>query len=225
MQWDNYAFLPAPAVHFPMEVINGNQLEGTYRGTIEGSGVGLLPGKINQAIAIRSNSYIQYGQRQHECYHNPDMCDTGLTYAMWLRLAPSQPATDTIVLNTGAAKAGPNGICVRYKVGVSLLIIKINSGLTVNFNVPIVESGVWFHLVFTWREQGQIHAYVNGCPADYDVFVTPRTASIGNPHDFTIGRHPDLAGNLKSTVMRIDELRIWYQRFESDQVWALYGET
>ena len=77
--YDIVGHCSAPTAHFSMEVINGNQLEGTYQGTIEGSGVGLVTGKINQAIAIRSNSYIQYGQHQHDCYHNPDMCDTGLT--------------------------------------------------------------------------------------------------------------------------------------------------
>ena len=48
------------------------------------------------------------------------------------------------------------------------------------------------------------------------------TAEVNQVHPFTIGRHPDIS---KSSNMRIDELRVWYQPLTADDVWTIYVKT
>ena len=151
-----------------------------------------------------------------------DMCSTGLTYAMWLWFALSQAVTDTTILSAGGVRTDPNRVGVRYFANSCFSHIRIISGLVWKSNIPLVESRVWFHLFFIWRQQNPIRSYVNGCSADHDIFEIPRTSAENKEHNFTIGRCPDLPGNPKTIATRIDELRIWHQRFESNQVWTFY---
>ena len=157
-----------------MYVIDGNTVEGIYQGIIMGNGTEQVSGKINQAISISPSSYIQYEPHQNKCYHNPDVCDMGLTYAMWLWLAPSQSQRDTMILNTGAANLRANGVCVRYDNVAGTLMIQIYNRQNCSTRFCLVESGTWFYLVFSWSEQDSIHCCVNGCSADSNVHIRPQ---------------------------------------------------
>ena len=203
-----------------MDVITGSTVEGAYQGTITGDNVGLVKGKVDQALQVQSDSYVTFGQRQSECYHNVDMCDTGLTYAMWIWLAHNHANFRVMMIHSGGATVQSKGIALKYNENTQSLIIRIQSSLTYHNFHSKVDTGIWFHLAFTWSEEDSVRGYINGCLVDKTPSVSARSTSVSKSFPFTIGQTPVI--NEPSANMNIDELQIWYELLSAEQVWAIY---
>ena len=201
-----------------MDVIAGNMVDGAYQGTIVGKSVDLVEGKTDQALRVKSDSHVDYGERKGQCYHNVDLCGAGLTYAMWLWLENSQTSSRVTVLNSGGARSTSKGILVRYTPDNHKLIVRVQSESSKRFLIALVDAEVWFHVVFTWSEYGPVHLYFNGCPADESQSGSARPDPVTEYFPFTVGS----VGTDPSANMLIDALQIWYTRLSAEQIWAIY---
>ena len=88
-------------------------LLGSLNGNMTG-GVSLVPGWAGNAVYMNDNTgLVDLGFHQSQCFHNPDVCTDGVTFAMWIKR--DHGADTGYVVNTGAWYYIPKGnhyVCV-----------------------------------------------------------------------------------------------------------------
>ena len=149
VSWYYYLLLGPTDVFLPMDVINTNTIPGTFVGHVEGASV-LSPvrGVIGTAVQLFESTYINYGQSHSgTCFHNPDECNSGITFSMWLWLElafkkeiimKSKPATPMFI-----------GYRLLYHPDEHTLRINIATNSTIYRNELFIDPHRWFYLSFT----------------------------------------------------------------------------
>ena len=109
-----------PDVWFPMDEVRGNKLQGTVEGTVIGNAP-LVPGQVEQAMSFDGRTqYVDYGYRNTACFSNPDMCDNGVTYSMWIMRLPH--GSQSNVLGSGGWQPDSVGYALILKPSGQMIL-------------------------------------------------------------------------------------------------------
>ena len=215
--------IPEPVLYLPMDVIDGNKIQGSIDGTVR-NGASLVAGKIDNAIFTNGISqYLDYGMHESECFYNQDACAKGVTFALWFK-AHSDVVTFTAI-DTGATSRNSRGVYLRYFKTRDLKIsIKWDQKYDY-YKVPGVPPLTWIHVAFTWDRQSGIRGFINGCDADATgskgyAWRAPRNDAIRRTYKFTVGAGID--GSFEPGEMSLDELMAWNSVLEPAEIWQLF---
>ena len=144
-----------------MDIIRGGDIIGSINGTIRG-GVSLVPGKHGSALFLNGiDGRVYYGMHLNECFHLPEMCTTGSTFAYWLRY--KTPDIETTVFDSGGVWVSSHGYAVRVMYdGEVIVSVKdiayYYSGRAFNY-----DPDIWLFIVHTWSPSSGIVLYLNVC--------------------------------------------------------------
>ena len=80
-----WLFPTVPSLSLPMDDVIDNILIGTKNGTTI-SGAALVAGQVGNGIYLGNHtSLVDYGIHLSDCFYDPDVCDAGVTFAIWIR--------------------------------------------------------------------------------------------------------------------------------------------
>ena len=218
------AFVSVPQLLLPMDfVINGGVLLGSIDGVLHG-GASVIPGQFGSALKLNGNNqYVDYGLHLDKCYHNPDKCSDGMTFALWL----NAHAYNIVIMDTGGMDTYSVGYWLLITSGRSIKISIKNESMYNQYEAPDFPLNEWIHIVFTWTPSntGLIHLYINSCGVDATnekghAVNLARFRPINNIHKFSIGSGFD--GSRLFANADIDELIFWNQDLGPFEVWQLY---
>ena len=207
-----------------MENIIGRTVEGSLPGTVVGA-PSLTTGIAGNALYLGgSGKYVDLGAHPGKCFSDPEACDDGITFSLWLLVHSGWTGT---VFDNGEHGTGSQGYFMRRTGrgtgGTMMVNVKTNL-LIETYRGPIIPYAEWKHIVFTWSRGNGIRGYMNGCDADPDgrhgyYQYRARTDSFTVVNKFFLGRNTQLGqyGN-----QNIDEFYIWQEVLQPDQVWQLF---
>ena len=207
-----------------MENSIGRTLEGSLPGTVVGA-PSLTTGIAGNALYLGgSGKYVDLGAHPGKCFSDPEACDDGITFSLWLLVHSGWTGT---VFDNGGHGTGSQGYFMRRTGrgtgGTMMVNVKTNL-LIETYRGPIIPYAEWKHIVFTWSRGNGIRGYMNGCDADPDgrhgyYQYRTRTDSFTVVNKFFLGRNTQLGqyGN-----QNIDEFYIWQEVLQPDQVWQLF---
>ena len=212
----------APKLLLPMDITDNGVLLGDIPGTLHG-GASTIPGKVGWALHTNGNNqYVDYGVHLDRCFHNPDKCNGGITFALWLNVH----AYDSVILDTGAISSESFGYYIAITPRHSIKISVKDASTYHQYEAPQFPLNEWVYLVFTWPSNGGlIHLYINGCDAD---------ATNGKGYAYNLARFQDInkqirfrvgAGGIaavSSANADIDELLFWDKVLQPLEVWQLF---
>ena len=95
-----------------MDEVIGNVVQGSITGTMT-FGATLVSAQIGHGLYTDGNTgHVNYGNHYTECYHIPDMCVQGVTFALWIKRGGG---TGTgIVLYTGGYEYVSKGMKIFH---------------------------------------------------------------------------------------------------------------
>ena len=205
-----------------MDVAVNGLLLGDIPGTLHG-GASTIPGKVGSALHIRGNhQYVDYGLHLDKCYHDPDKCSGGITFALWLNVH----AYDSVILDTGAKHAQSFDYFILINSDHSIKISVKDTSMYHQYIAPEFPLNEWVHLVFTWPSNaGLIHLYFNGCDADATngkgyAYNLARYKSITWQRRITLGVGPDVF--MSYANVDVDEVIFWERALNPLEAWQLY---
>ena len=103
-----------------MDMKRGGNVTGSINGMMQG-GVSLVPGKHGSALSLNGiDGRVYYGMHLNECFHLPEMCTTGSTFAY--RLRHRTPNNEAVILDTGGMYEYSHGYTVRIDSTSELLV-------------------------------------------------------------------------------------------------------
>ena len=107
-QCDFPSFSPTdPEVYLPMDEASGDVLLGSLNGTLAND-MALVTGRIGKGLYINNlASHLDLGSHPSQCFHFPDNCTHGVTFALWIRSDRDKPYGN--ILCTGANKKKATG--------------------------------------------------------------------------------------------------------------------
>ena len=204
-----------PDLSLPMDIVNGTVLVGSISGDLKG-GATLDVGFKGQALSTNGKlQYADFGSHRDQCYHNPDMCNNGVSFSLWLYTrAPS------VLIDTGGCLRAATGYGIVLRDGGVMRVFVKTEHLYENYVCRDFMSHEWTHIVTTWGPGQGINLYIDGC----DV----KTCSYTNRNRTNdIVKYPNIlvGTNSRKNVfsdMLLDELHVWYDILTPDQVWQLY---
>ena len=123
-----------------------------------------VPGRIGNALLMSNGFYVDYGS-QNDCFHRPERCASGVTFALWLWLNETQGGIPAIVFDSGASNTTRNGYALLLESDHSSLSYLVSTD-THHVGVSAdVTLETWIHVVATWRVDQTAELYVDGCLA------------------------------------------------------------
>ena len=140
----NASLFPDPNVSLPMaEMVNG-----VLQGSVSGNAVGtvtITSRNMDSGIEFDGvTGYVDFGMHDGKCFHSPDACNAGVTFALWL-WAGDNPRS-VIVLDSGGFTAGKAGYCLKVSRSALHVVVKLvsNNGkhpVTTNWKDGIRTAG------------------------------------------------------------------------------------
>ena len=209
----------APNFSFRMNYIN------RMHGTLSGGIVLVDEGKIAKALYADGSSagqLIEYDTYSGQCLYEPDLCESGITVAFWLKyLSVPAPGNIGYVINSGGSAT--NTVGISFGITDTQMFIKINLRHSSHrYWAPIFPINTWQLITFVFTLEAGLSLYINGCNAvasriitagDYTERDVSKPAS-DPPSSFRIGGHGD-----HRAEMLIDHLLIWYELLQPEDIW------
>ena len=220
---DAYLTITEPILYLQMDHAVGDKIQGSIIGTMM-NGASLVKGKNGNAIFTDGNrQYLDYGIHNTQCFYNPDVCATGVTYAFWLKLLPNTVLF--YVVETGGSSFDARGLYVR---GYPDKGIKLSMKWNLKFDYYRASDFpylTWTHVVFIWDRTAGIRLFINGCDADVNndkglSTREPRIRPITKTYRFLIGA--DRNSTRSFGKMALDEFIAWHDVLEPGQIWELF---
>ena len=220
---DAYLIITEPILYLPMDDAVGDQIQGSISGTMM-NGASLVRGKnINAIFTDGNRQYLDYGKHITQCFYNPDVCATGVTYAFWLKLLSN--TVTFYAVDTGGSYYSARGLYVR---GYPDKGIKLSMKWNLKFDYYLASDFphlIWTHVVIIWERATGIRLFINGCDADVNnekglSTREPRSRRITRELKFMIGAGSDATRTFGN--MALDEFIVWHDVLEPDQIWELF---
>ena len=205
-----------------MDRIENGVLQGSLLGDTVGT-VSLENGIVGEALSLDGNQYVHFGNFSTRCFQNPDMCNSGITFAMWVKFK----APDSAVFDTGAFDNKASGYAVVLNPNEELKIaVKWANGYEYH-TIPDASWVLnrWIHMSFSWKRNERIALYINGCGAyTGQVFRISRIDPLSTHGVFVIGAaiHDSLK-IVRLANMGLDEFYVWHEVLLSSEIWRLYA--
>ena len=215
----------APVMRFPMNLVNGNKVIGSINGTLEG-GTSVAPGIRGNALYMdgQAGSRVDYGVHSEGCFFDPDQCDNGVTFSIWVMLQ-ERVSGFRLLFNNGGCVGTEAGFCFylypRYKIGFRAM--GRNRAYIYNVNQPTASRWDLFIMTFV---NGEIKMFVNGCIAEPNLSKMNRSRPAVYSNENSTFRVGDAtwSGAVYAPHAAIDELMVWYRVLTVEEIWALYTQ-
>ena len=211
--------ISVPDVRLPMEHISFGVLQGSLLGRIVGGG-GLEAGRVGKALSLDATGQrVDFGGHRDQCFHNPDVCGEGITFAMWVKIR----AGPSVIFDTGGRLDSSNGFLLMIDAKPTLLVVvKWTRGYEY-YIVPNVASVInrWVHITFAWKKGERISLFINGCgvhPSGTRVYRINRRRGFTGWANFIIG-YPVDGYRSEAADLVLDEFYIWYRKFTALNAW------
>ena len=143
---------------------------------------------------------------------------------MWLKAAETIPVG--IVLSSGgnSNKVNPSGVALKFESnGVLAFNARVRSTKKRWLIRHDVSGAEWMHVALTWKQDGNMTAYVNGFFVETDPGVTYAPSSTLHTTNMVIGSHID--GNQNFGQFVLDELYVWDQELSATEVAQVYNSN
>ena len=149
-------------------------------------------------------------------------CENGYSMAMWLKPAETIPVG--IVLSSGGNtnKVNPSGVALKFEPnGVLAFNARVRFARKRWLIRHDLSRAEWMHVALTWKQDGNMTAYVNGSFVEADPGKTYDPSSILQTTNMAIGSHMDGSQNYGHFVL--DELYVWDQELSATEVAQVYN--
>ena len=216
---------PDPNVSLPMAEIFNGVLQGSVSGTVVGT-VTITSRNMDSGIEFDGVSgYVDFGMHDGKCFHSPNACNAGVTFALWL-WAGDNPRS-VIVLDSGGFTAGKAGYCLKLSRSVLHVVVKLvsNNGKH-HYKLDGWNQDRWEHIVWMWHPAQGIRFFLNGCDTDPGAtkgrssYTVLNKVELSNQVSFVLGARA--RGFRMKANMKIDDLYIWNQVLTENEVWRAY---
>ena len=180
-------------------------LGGSYVGTVSGSGLTLVPGKLGKALSLgNNNAFLDLGQLRDNCFGMPDLCSNGYSITMWLN-RQDVLSGESYYFCSGGQTGASYGISIHGKTG-SQLQFDIKTKTNWYRLTKVISTNTWHHIGFTWSEATLLKAYVDG---QYVGQSTKQAYSRSSTslNNFYIGK-PNNANKFYGKAI-LDEILFW----------------
>ena len=185
----------------------GTIILGQRRGALETNGV---------------NETVHFGNHQSECFQSPDMCHTGVTFALWIQRMRNVGFVEEVFLDTGGYYLRSIGYVMYQDASGHFYIAVYDQWFYYGTKVPGWSINQWDYIVWSWDTINGIRIYINGCRLSADSFGSwkgSRPYAVGSYEPFTVGSSSKGEYNAR---MKLDDLLIWHRVLDDGQVWQLY---
>ena len=71
-----------PFDHISNDVVKGGTSDGTF---LEGTSAAIEPGIFGNALVL-NRSIVSIGDKRDSCFWLPNLCEVGMSYALWIKL-------------------------------------------------------------------------------------------------------------------------------------------
>ena len=128
-----------PDVSLPMDEVIDNVVQGSITGTMT-FGATLVSAQFSHGLYTDGKTgHVNYGNHYTECYHIPDMCVQGVTFALWIKRGGGTGSG--IVLYTGGYEYDSKGM----KINIPLEIKHWNANIQVDRQGPLLLTSINFN--------------------------------------------------------------------------------
>ena len=111
----------------------------------------MVPGMWGKALYIdgQPGSRVEYGVHTDGCFFDPDQCDQGITFSLWLRFQ-GRPSADNIIMDNGGCRPYGIGFCVSAVNDLKFFTIRQRSqNVFYAFNINGYTDYQWHIVSFT----------------------------------------------------------------------------
>ena len=170
------------------------------------------------------SGYVDFGMHHGECFHSPDACNSGVTFAMWLWVGVN--SDKALILDSGGFDNGYAGYNIKEKGGVLDVTVKFGNNDKHQYTVTGWNQDRWEHVIWTWHPTKAIRFFLNGCDTDprgtKEMFLHKKLNDLqpSNNAPFVLGatsRNHD-----KMAKMKLDDMYIWNQVFTEQEIWTRF---
>jgi RHS repeat-associated protein len=237
--WDHRNRLTSIKTQLPREVahwrFDGNALDSTANnldGTLQGDAAFNANG--TNLAAYSGGSLETFGTADYVSMGNEDLLKLrthDLSVALWFN--PDADAAVKLMGQGNPNNAGGIGYDIIYRGDLTTKRIdfRVNDGVTVGQYDRQVLSydtgslvGGWHHVAVTIDRDGDVVLYIDGVERDRDEFDQNLATN-----DDIIGTSAFVSGGYSSGIQsldgRIDDLRVWHEPLDEDDIAAIYAST
>ena len=211
--------LADPALALNMDAESAGSVQGSLIGISQGAI--LTHGVIDNAIYTDGNNqFVDFGRHPQQCFHDPDQCIQGVTYALWMR-----PSSSGTILDSGGFRFDSKGYLIHITSGGTLKVLSKFTDAYDYYEIRNWRRDHWKHIVFTWSRQGGTRLFINGCDADpHDVlgYYSPKERREPVVLDFSLTIGAAKNGTFAHCEVLVDELYAWHEILQPPQIWKLY---
>ena len=212
-----------PSLSLPMDIIGaGGVLVGSIDGAVTG-GASLVPGKHGSALSLNGiDAVVAYGRHTDQCFHLPEKCTMGSTYAYWLRYRT--PTSLAVILDSGGLYSPSHGFAFGIDKNGIMFLMAIDLTHEYLFEAYIGNPNHWLYIVHTWSTSSSFNLFLNGCIVGASKKdKSPRYNALAWSTDFGIGESVEMS--IDRADMDLDNLLAWDEELTADEVWQLYMQA
>ena len=203
-----------------MDVIVGRTLQGSITGTVYGA-PSLLSGKMNSALRLNGNNgKVVFNKHLGKCFHLPDICTIGSTFAYWLKWKPTNMG---VIFDSGGLYLSSRGYFHGIQQNGRLVVFIKDATHYYDLNTPVgyIPQDQWVYVVQTWSPASPVKIYINGCLFLNVGTKATRYTALTRDVNFVIGAtsqsvHPWWAN------ITLDNFLSWDAELSKVEVWRLY---
>ena len=208
-----------------MDEVLGDQIQGSISGTMM-HGTSLVQGKTGNAFFTDGiNQHVDNGIHENQCFYNPDVCTTGVTFALWLKALNN--ANTFFAIEMGGSDYDSRGLYLKIQSNQN---IKLSMKWDLKYDyyrAPNFPLLTWVHVALTWERAGGIRLFINGCDADVNNDKGHSTR-VPRSHQRTITNRFVFGAGKNTTAgfgkMTLDEFIAWHDVLEPEQIWELFRQ-
>ena len=211
----------ATSMHYwPFDNIVGKIIrdhKGSNHGRLSGN-FRLIPGIVGSALSLTgSKSFLEMGQLNHSCLHDPETCTTGLTIMFWLKMPVFKG--NKIILQLGKHRFS-RGFTVwtrsrnKKMVGMSVNTRRKSHETTLEW-----DPSYWTHLTIVWKKsKAELQVYFNCTLQSKKVKVAERTRGYSQS-PLVVGAN---SAKQKNTPVMVDEFAIWNDTLTKSKICSIF---
>ena len=202
-----------------MDHIEGITLQGSITGTVYGGAI-LASGKINSAIHLNGmNQEVRFGRYLDKCYHLPEMCETGSTFAYWLKWKPTVVG---VIFDSGGFYSASRGYA-HWLLRNGKMLISVKDAT--HYHTLVTPAGYmpqdqWVYVVQTWSPLSSVKLYIDGCLFAESGKRISRKYDVSWDVNLVIGSHS--LGSNKRANISLDNMLAWDEELSHEEVWRLF---
>ena len=203
-----------------MDVILGTTLQGSITGTVYGA-PSLVSGKMDSALRLNGNNQkVVFSMYLDKCFHIPDMCNIGSTFAYWLKWKPTNMA---VIFDSGGLYLSSRGYFhgIEENGKMEVFVKDATHYYVLNSPAGYVPQDQWVYVVQTWSPASSIKIYLNGCLYPNVGSKATRTTAVTRDVNFVIGA-TSAGANPRWANIILDNLFSWDEELSKEEVWRLY---